>query len=764
MKQRRGNRPRATESSHAVSGSGLSAVSGFPGRRSAGREGASRISSSGILAAVAAFAFAIRLLYLWQIREAPFFTLLMGDSKGYDEWARRIAAGDWIGTEVFYQAPLYPYFMGLIYTVAGHDVLAVRICQAVLGSMSCALIAHAAWRLFSKRAGIIAGLLLALYPPAIFFDGLLQKTALDAFLTSLAIWIISGLIKSPSSSWRSWVGLGATMGALSLTRENALILIGVIVVWCVLGSGRPEGSPVPEHIGRERPSGRPSPMVAAAAFVIGVALLLLPVAIRNHAVGGGFYLTTSQFGPNLYLGNNARTDGSAGSLIGGRGSSEYERQDAIDLAERATGRRLTPGEVSSYWTNQTLAFIRSQPTAWLKLIARKVVLLWNSTEAFDTESQESYAEWSPLLGVGAYIGNFGLLVPLAAFGVCVTWSDRRRLWIFYALGLTYAASVVLFFIYARYRFPLVPFLVLFTSAGAAHATEFLRSRSRTELAALAALVAGLVVFTHVPMLDAADNRAVTEHNLGSALQSEGRLADAIDRYKKAIAIKPDYVPAYSNLGAALLSSGDVTGAIAAYQHALEVDPNFADAHFNMGNALLHEGDAARAIGHFRSALKSSPDSVDARTNLGVALADNGQLDEAIAELETAVRAAPGSAVAARALGEALAKGGRASEAGSQLRHAVALAPDDGESHYALGRFLLETGQAADAVIEFREALSRPDAPPDIHNDLGIALASAGRLDEALAELRQAVTLQPNSTEARNNLAAVTAQLAQRGKR
>ena len=86
---------------------------------------------------------------------------------------------------MFYQAPLYPYFMGAIYAVAGHDVLAVRICQASSARSSCALIAHAAWRLFSKRAGIIAGLLLALYPPAIFFDGLLQKTALDAFLRAL---------------------------------------------------------------------------------------------------------------------------------------------------------------------------------------------------------------------------------------------------------------------------------------------------------------------------------------------------------------------------------------------------------------------------------------------------------------------------------------------------------------------------------------------------------------------------------------------------
>src|SRR4029453_5339596 len=214
--------------------------------------------------------------------------------------------------------------------------------------------------------------------------------------------------------------------------------------------------------------------------------------------------------------------------------------------------------------------ISSQPWAGGKLMTRKVVLLWNSAEAFDTESQESYAEWSPLVGVGAIIGNFGLPGPLAAFGVCVTWSDRRRLWIFYALGLTYAASVVLFFIYARYRFPLVPFLVLFTAAGLAHAAEFLRARTRSELVGVAALVAGLLVFTHVPVIDAADNRAVTEHNLGSALQSEGRLDEAVEKYRKAIGIKPDYVPASSNLGAALLARGDVAGAIATYQRALTI--------------------------------------------------------------------------------------------------------------------------------------------------------------------------------------------------
>src|SRR3954468_18223847 len=78
-------------------------------------------------------ALALRLLNVWQLRRSPLFDVLMGDAHGYDEWARRIAGGEWIGREVFYQAPLYPYFMGGVYAIAGHDVVAGRICQEHIG-------------------------------------------------------------------------------------------------------------------------------------------------------------------------------------------------------------------------------------------------------------------------------------------------------------------------------------------------------------------------------------------------------------------------------------------------------------------------------------------------------------------------------------------------------------------------------------------------------------------------------------------------------
>src|SRR5688572_5682605 len=327
----------------------------------------------------------------------------MGDANGYEQWARRLSGGDWIGSDVFYQAPLYPYFLGVLYAIFGHDLLVVRIVQAVIGSASCVLLGLAGARLFSTRVGFIAGLALALWAPAIFFDGLLQKSVLDMFFVCLGLWLISRIVHPPEGGHHpEWLALGAAMGCLALTRENALIFILVILVWAWFRAER---------------------KMAIAGFVVGLAIVLAPVVIRNYAIDGGFYLTTSQFGSNLYIGNNPQADGTYAAIRFGRGAPEFERTDAREVAEAAVGRSLSPSEVSSYWTERALAFITSQPLAWLKLTGRKMLLLVNRDEMLDTESQESYAEWSTPLRLLGWFSRFGVLVPLAVLGVIVTWSD-----------------------------------------------------------------------------------------------------------------------------------------------------------------------------------------------------------------------------------------------------------------------------------------------------------------------------------------------------
>ncbi len=705
----------------------------MPSRRHGGRFGWAA-------AAIFLVAFAVRLLNLWQIRHSPYFTVLMGDARGYDEWAQQIASGDWLGHDVFYQAPLYPYFLGFLYRVAGRNLLIVRVCQAAIGSLACVLLGIAGRRLFSKRTGLIAGLILALYAPAIFFDGLIQKSVLDVFFVCLMLWLVASLAaenedsgnRKPGSFRNArWFWLGVTVGGLSLTRENALLFAVVVLAWAAL-------------IVRKAP--------AVVAVLLGVTIVLLPVVVRNHVVGGGFYLTTSQFGPNLYIGNNPRSDGTYMSLRFGRGAPEYERQDATELAEQARGRRLDPAEVSAYWTDRALSFIRSQPIAWLKLIGRKVVLLANATEVLDTESQYSYAEWSAPIRFGEKVGHFGFLVPLAFFGVLATRQSGARLRVFFALALTYAASVVMFYVFARYRFPMVPFLVLLAAAGLAGAGSYFQGISPARGAVAIASIASAALLANWPLLSIDLMRAVSETNLAVALQFDGRVEEATSHYRRAIALRPDYAPAYNNLGSALRANGRPDEAVAAFERALDLQPDYAEAHYNAGNAFVELGKTSEAIDHFKRALQMNPGSADAHNNLGIVLVGQNRLDEAIAEFNAAIGVDANSAKAHRNLGDALASKGAAEMAIHHLRQAVRLEPTDGSAHYDLGSILLEAGQLDEAIAEFRSALTYAPSSPEAHNNLGIALGSQGKLDEAIAHFQEALKIRPGFEDARRNLA------------
>ncbi len=689
-------------------------AAGTVGAEPAAVEGGHGAQSSrsvvGTSLAIFAVAFAVRLTHLWSIRNAPFFSVLIGDARGYDAWALRIAGGEWIGNDVFYQAPLYPYFLAVIYRVGGHSLMLVRILQAIVGSCSCVLLGWAARRFFSADTGVVAGLGLALYAPAIFFDGLLQKSVLDVFFVCLSLYLIGRITSTAqartvtTSQAALWLALGVALGCLGLTRENALVFIVAIVAWAAWRCG----------------------LRASLAVLLGLAVILLPVAVRNRIVGDGFYLTTSQFGPNFFIGNHAGADGTYHPLRYGRGAPEYEREDATALAELARGRSLTPAEVSAYWTDRAIGFITSEPTAWTRLMGRKIALLFNTTEMADSEDQSTYADRSRVLRLLAPASRFGVLVPLALIGLIVTWPQRSRLVILYALPVGYASSVALFYVFARYRYPLVPFLMLFAAAGIVvivrtprHAYRSVFARDRAwRTAVQVAAVFGITIAVNWPIESAAAMRAVTESNLGLALDADHRLDEAIAHFRRAIAIDPDYAATYDNLATALREEKRIDEAIAACHQALALQPRMAAARYTLANLFLDEGEPALAIEQFQRAMSDEPLSADAdvHNNLGIALASTGRVGAAV----------------------------------DQFQQALKQQPDMSGAHYNLARLLLQEGHAAEAIDHFQRALTGTSTAADVHDGLAVALASAGRGDEAAREFQRAIALAPTSAKMYRN--------------
>jgi Flp pilus assembly protein TadD len=617
------------------------------------------------LALVFLVALVIRLIHVWQLSGAPIFVHLMGDSRGYDEWARRVAAGDWLGTGIFYQAPLYPYLIGTLYALFGRDLLVVRLVQAVVGAVSCALLAGAGMRWFGRRTGILSGLLLAAYAPSIFFDALIQKSVLDGLL--VAGLLLALAVREDAGIGRPVIS-GVLLGLLVLSRENAIALLPVVVIaeWSRRAHRR---------------------LPAALTAVAATTLVLAPVAIRNLAVGGELHLTTFQLGPNFYIGNSARATGTYVPLKPDRGSFEYERQDATDLAEASAGHRLRPSEVSSYWLRRGLEWIRTDPAAWLRLTGRKVLLLLNGNEAADTEDVATHAEWSIPLRVAATALHFGVLAPLAFLGMWLTRRRWRELWPLYTVSGVFALSVIGFYVMDRYRYPLVPVLVLFAAAGLVEVGEYWKTHLRRERAGIVFLFVAALIACNWPLQSSTDMQALTHYNIGVALadahlgdQAEvqyrtaialqpalagphtnlggllgarGDQAEALSQCREAVRLDPGSSSAYINLGVVLGGLGKTDEAVQAFTQALELDPRNADAHYNFGKALIVLGRAQPAMDQMRETIRLQPSRSGAYNNLGVLLCSEGHLTEGIEQLRTAVKLDPHSREAAANLEHAL---------------------------------------------------------------------------------------------------------------
>jgi hypothetical protein len=118
------------------------------------------------------------------------------------------------------------------------------------------------------------------------------------------------------------------------------------------------------------------------------------------------------------------------------------------------------------------------------------------------------------------LSHFGVLAPLACLGLWVTWSDRRSLWVVYAMGTVYGLSVLAFYVVARYRLPLVPFLIVFAAAAVVRSRMFLVTRTRASAIARRRCCVGVTVRCSVPVASADAMRPRAEP--GRCCREDGR--------------------------------------------------------------------------------------------------------------------------------------------------------------------------------------------------------------------------------------------------
>ena len=670
-------------------------------------------------------AWALRLIYVAHLRGSPLAEFPVLDELYHVEWARALAGGDWVGSTAFFRAPLYPYLVGVVFSLFGESLVVARVVQATYAALVPVAVYFLGRRVFEEREARLSAAIAVLYPVFIYFSNELLIVSLIVLLDVLLLILVLRADESPTRG--RWFAAGLMTGVSAIARPSVLIFLPALFAWMWWRSWRGRECAAKS---RRLPAKGEALRAAApglAMVMLGVVVAVVPVTLRNYAVERDLVPIASQGGINFFIGNNANSDG-ASAVLPVLGES-WENEDAERVAEAQLGRELKPSEVSGFWYGKGREFLVRDPGAAARLYLKKLVLFWDSYELANNKDIYFFGNMSPVFRWLRWLG-FGLIAPLAVLGAFATARRNSGAALMVLFVLSYMAGVLLFFVNARFRLPVVPCLVLFAAAGALRLVELARRRDVKKLAVALAAVAAMAVFVHYDFYDThAGDRAQTHMTLGRASAALGDHAHAITEYERAVEISPGYAKAYNSMGLALEKLGRGDEAMTAYLTAAEVDSGLASVRNNIGNLLLKRGEVAEARAWFEEAIALDQYTEQAHMNLALVLASDGDLERAEYHLKCAVTAAP----------------------------------EFKEAWDALGRVLEETGRLPEAAGAYARAIEIDPTYVEARHDLGVVLAMGGRYDDALRELQAAQRLRPDDPRIAANLARVRELIAARGR-
>jgi tetratricopeptide (TPR) repeat protein len=559
-----------------------------------------------VLVLILSAAFVLRLSHWLAVGHQPFFAQLIMDSYEYDRWAQTIADGDWLGKEIFFQAPLYPYTLAMIYYFFGHHLSLVYLFQIFASVAGCYALYRAGKIMLGENYGLAAAALYAVYGVFIFYDVQVLKESLAVTLVSFLLWALASARETGRT--KTWFWAGVLCGVIALLRENMLLVLPFL---CLLGIKK--GAPKFSWLKR-------AGLVLGGTFIV-----LLPVAVRNGIVGGLYLPTTFQGGIVFWVGNNPDADGTYREISPGKQMPVFERTEPVRLAEQETGRKMKPAEASRYWLNRSLTWARQNPGAFLKLQVRKFLLFWKWYEWPDAVDYYYVKGISSVLGLPLL--EFGAVLLLAAAGLLLAWRRAGPILPVLVFIPAWMAATIIFFLFSRYRLPAVPALMLLAAIPIVTLIEGLKNKFDLKTGALAVFLIAALAAPHLAGFE--PKRDLVEYNLAVVYETLGRDTDAEMHYKKAVEANPKDFLSCVNLGNIATRRRDLGNAVAWYERAAAIEPNSEGVHANLGGAYTALGELDKAEQQFDMALKINPANVEALHNKSVLKARKGNFEEAL---------------------------------------------------------------------------------------------------------------------------------------
>lgn len=648
---------------------------------------------------VTALAFALRAAQVMLMSNPavnPHWLRPIADAAMYDTMARGLLTGAWPPPEPFFSAPLYPYVLGGLYALFGPgEVLPVLLVQALISALGAGFAALVAQRLWSPRAGWLAGVLFAVLWTSIFFAAELLAVSLTVTLLLFALWLV---LRADPDARLGYLWAGLALGLACLARPN-LLLLAPVWLWFVV---------------HHRGVGWRSPRWAWLA--VGVVVAILPATVHNLTRGGAPVLITNSGGVNFYIGNNPAADGASVSLPDIPPARQDMAQNLTRAAEQETGRLMGPAAVDRHFLRKGLSFWTAHPGDAMALQLRKLGLVVGMHERSNTKHLYFWRDRSPLLRLPLWLG-FTPVLLLAVIGFWRRDLDPGARFLLLGSAVAFALTLALFFVNGRFRLPLLAMLVIPAAGGLDWLWAAWRQRrwALPRAAAIAVMTAALVSVT--PDLLAYSPRAglgdpAIWYSLGQSYQAIGDDSRAITAYRRALAQQhaapqPHFEriaePLHTSLGDLLTRNGRIAEAQQLYASWARTDPRALEPRVRLGDSLLQTGNIDAATEQFAAVLRADPDNPQAR--LGMAWSDlyRGHAERAHAAFEEVHRADP-NPHALFGSGLALMQAERLDEAVRAFREVLVLEPGYWQAWGNLADILDRQGKLEEAAEAFRNVL------------------------------------------------------------
>lgn len=393
---------------------------------------------------------------------------------------------EWYGPHAFHQAPGYSYLLAFAQRAGLDPVAFAKWLQLFVGGLTAVFAALLARELFGLAAGLVAGVLVALYGPLYYLEAqvLREGPALCA-LFALAWWLVRELRLERSGRARAvgLAALGAGIGLFHVFHEMGTVVFAASAFVLVVARRR---------------AGARTLAAALGALLVGYLVGFAPLFARNLAVGAAPFSVSCRTLINFAEANEANAaEGGATFIAPG--------PTVVKLLDDADG--SFPRLLVGVWRTYDGDVGKLVGNWWLRFSA-----VWKHFEEADNTSFYFYREYVPLLAASP---TFVCLFPLGVAGLVVAlvgalarrrgWSGSNGPWpdllalhprgqfaafvllAFVALALSFVHTV------ARFRLYATPALFVFAALALVAAWQSLKTRRFGALTGLA-LVATLAAF------------------------------------------------------------------------------------------------------------------------------------------------------------------------------------------------------------------------------------------------------------------------------